>query len=50
MTMAEKGDLSGFKCVMADGARLAGGNISETGDLLAFSPTTISRVYRENTQ
>ncbi len=32
---------------MVVGARRAGLNISKTADLLGFSQTTISRVYRE---
>ncbi len=32
---------------MVDGARQAGLSISKTADLLGFSHTTISRVYRE---
>ncbi len=45
--MGKKGDLSDFKCGMVVGARRAGLSISETADLLGFSRTTISRVYRE---
>ncbi len=45
--MGKKGDLSDFECVMVVGARRAGLSISETADLLGFSHTTISRVYRE---
>ena len=45
--MGKKGDLSDFECCMAVGARRAGLSISETADLLGFSHTTISRVYRE---
>ena len=45
--MEKKGDLSDFECGMVVGARRAGLSISETADLLGFSRTTISRVYRE---
>ncbi len=45
--MGKKGDLSDFECGMVVGARRAGLSISKTADLLGFSPTTISRVYRE---
>ncbi len=45
--MRKKGDLSDFKRGMVVGARRAGLSISETADLLGFSLTTISRVYRE---
>ncbi len=45
--MRKKGDLSDFKRGMVVGSRRAGLSISETADLLGFSPTTISRVYRE---
>ncbi len=44
--MGKKGDLSDFECGMVVG-RWAGLSISETADLLGFSLTTISRVYRE---
>ncbi len=43
--MGKKGDLSDFECGMVVGARRA--SISQTADLLGFSRTTISRVYRE---
>ncbi len=43
----KKGDLSDSERGMVVGARRAGLNISETADLLGFSHTTISRVYRE---
>ncbi len=43
----KKGDLSDFERGMVVGARRAGLSISETADLLGFSRTTISRVYRE---
>ncbi len=45
--MGKKGDLSDFECGMFVGARRAGLIISKTADLLGFSRTTISRVYRE---
>ncbi len=45
--MGKKGDLSYFECGMVVGARRAGLSISKTADLLGFSRTTISRVYRE---
>lgn len=45
--MGKKGDLSAFERGMVVGARRAGLSISETADLLGFSRTTISRVYRE---
>ncbi len=45
--MGKKGDLSDFECGMVVGARRAGLSISKTVDLLGFSRTTISRVYRE---
>ncbi len=45
--MGKKGDLSDFERGMVVGARRAGLSISKTVDLLGFSRTTISRVYRE---
>ncbi len=45
--MGKKGDLSDFECEMVVGARRAGLCISKTADLLVFSRTTISRVYRK---
>ncbi len=45
--MGKKGDLRDFECGMVVGARRAGLSISKTADLLGFSHTTISRVYRE---
>ncbi len=45
--MGKKGDLSDFECGMVVGARRAGLSISKTADLLGFSRTTISSVYRE---
>ncbi len=43
----KKGDLNDFECRMLVGARRAYLSISKTADLLGFSHTTISRVYRE---
>ncbi len=45
--MGKKGDFSDFECGMVVGARRAGLSIVKTADLLGFSHTTISRVYRE---
>ncbi len=45
--MGKKGDLSDFERGMVVGARRTGLSISKTADLLGFSRTTISRVYRE---
>ncbi len=45
--MGKKWDLSDFERGMVVGARRAGLSISKTADLLGFSHTTISRVYRE---
>ncbi len=45
--MGKKGNLSDFERGMVVGARRAGLSISKTADLLGFSCTTISRVYRE---
>ena len=45
--MGKKGDLSDFECGMVVGARWACLSVSETADLLGFSRTTTSRVYRE---
>ncbi len=45
--MGKKGDLSDFERGMDVGTRRAGLSISKTADLLGFSHTTISRVYRE---
>ncbi len=45
--MGKKGDLSDFERGMVVGARRTGLIISKTADLLGFSRTTISRVYRE---
>ncbi len=45
--MGKKGELSDFERGMVVGARQAGQSISKTADLLGFSRTTISRVYRE---
>ncbi len=43
----KKGDLSDFERGIVVGARRAGLSISKTADLLGFSHTTISMVYRE---
>ncbi len=45
--MGKKGDFSDFERGMVVGARRPGLSISKTADLLGFSCTTISRVYRE---
>ncbi len=45
--MGKKEDLSDFEHGIVVGARRAGLSISKTADLLGFSQTTISRVYRE---
>uniref|UniRef100_A0A8C1LXF1 Transposable element Tc1 transposase n=1 Tax=Cyprinus carpio TaxID=7962 RepID=A0A8C1LXF1_CYPCA len=45
--MGKKGDLSNFECGMVVGARRAGLSISQSAQLLGFSRTTISRVYKE---
>ncbi len=45
--MGKKGDLRDFERGIVVGARRAGLSISKTADLLGFSHTTISRVYRE---
>ncbi len=45
--MGKEGDLSDFEHGRVVGARRAGLSISKTADLLGFSHTTISRVYRE---
>jgi len=45
--MEKKGDFCDFERGMFVGVRQAGLSISETADLLGFSRTTISRVYRE---
>ncbi len=45
--MGKKRDLSDFEHGMVVGARRAGLSISITADLLGFSRTAISRVYRE---
>ncbi len=45
--MGKRWDLSDFEHGMVVGARRAGLSISKTADLLGFSYTTISRVYRE---
>ncbi len=48
--MGKKGDLSDFEHGMVVGAIQAGLSISKTADLLEFSCTTISRVYRERSE
>ncbi len=45
--MGKKGDLSDFERGMVFCARRAGMTISKTADLLGYSRTNISRVYRE---
>ncbi len=45
--MGKKGDLSDFERGMVVGARQAGLSITKIADLLGFSHTTISRVYKE---
>uniref|UniRef100_A0A3Q2PSX3 Mitochondrial ribosomal protein L58 n=1 Tax=Fundulus heteroclitus TaxID=8078 RepID=A0A3Q2PSX3_FUNHE len=45
--MGKKGDLSEFERGRIVGARRAGLSISETAQLVGFSRTTVSRVYRE---
>ncbi len=45
--MEKKEDLSDFERGMVVGGRQAGLSISKTADLLGFSCTTISRIYRE---
>ncbi len=45
--MGKKGDLSDFERGMVVGARQAGLSSSKTADLLGFSHTTSSRVYRK---
>lgn len=45
--MGKKGDLSDFERGMVVGARRAGLSLSQTVQLLGFSRTTVSRVYRE---
>ncbi len=44
--MGKEGDLSDFERGMVVGARRAGLSISKTADLLGFSCTTLSTVYR----
>lgn len=48
--MRSKVILSDFERGMVVGARRAGLSISVTADLLEFSRTTISRVYRERSE
>jgi len=45
--MGKKGDLNDFERGMVVRVGRAGLSISETADLLGYSRTTISRVYRE---
>ncbi len=45
--MRTKDDLSDFERGMVVGSRRAGLSILKTADLLGFSRTTVSRVYRE---
>ncbi len=45
--MGKKWDLSDFERGIVVGPRKAGLSISKTADLLGFSCTTISRIYRE---
>jgi len=45
--MGKKGNLSNFERGMVVGARQAGLSISQSAQLLGFSHTTISRVYKE---
>ncbi|KAG2455504.1 TCB1 transposase, partial [Polypterus senegalus] len=45
--MGKKGDLSNFERGMVVGARRVGLSISQSAQLLGFSCTTISRVYKE---
>jgi len=45
--MGKKGVLSNFECGMVVGARGADLSISQSPQLLGFSRTTISRVYKE---
>uniref|UniRef100_A0A8D0A393 Transposase Tc1-like domain-containing protein n=1 Tax=Sander lucioperca TaxID=283035 RepID=A0A8D0A393_SANLU len=45
--MGKKGDLSNFERCMVVGARRAGLSIFQSAQLLGFSCTTISRVYKE---
>ncbi len=45
--MGKKVDLSDFERGMVVGARRAGLSIKKIADLLGFSRTTISRIYKE---
>lgn len=47
LRMGKKGDLSDFERGMVVGARRAGLSLSQTVELLGFSRTTVSRVFRE---
>ncbi len=48
--MEKKGDLRDFERGMVVGARRTGLSISKTADLLRFSRSTISTVYRERSE
>jgi len=45
--MGKKGDLNNFEHGMVVGARRVALSISQSAQLLGFSSTTISRVYKE---
>jgi len=45
--VGKKGDLTNFERGMVVGARRAGLSISQSAQLLGFSHTNISRVYKE---
>jgi len=45
--MGKKGDLSNFERGMVVGVRRAGLSISQSAQLLGFSHTTISRIYKK---
>jgi len=45
--LRKKGDLSNFECGMVVSARWAGLSILQSAQLLGFSYTTITRVYKE---
>jgi len=48
--MGKKGDLSDIERGMVVGARRAGLSVSESADLLGFSPTAIPGVYKERSE